>query len=462
MFAYMKRRPGFYRQVAVLAAPIVLQNLITSTLSMADTFMVGMLGEEPMAAVTLANIPLFVVQLFIFGVQSGSSVLISQYWGKGDTENINRCMGVSLYAGLLIAVTVAVVLFCFPLQVMALVTNNGLLIELGAPYLRIVGLSYIFNTISSVYIGMQRSTENPAMGMVVFGISMLTNTCLNYILIFGKFGAPAMGITGAAIATLISRVVEVVIVALYAPRYRRVPLNFRLLLRPGWDMVRSFLKYATPVLVNEVLWGLGVSVMTAIMGHMVISTDMLAAYAIMGNIDKFSTVACFGVAGAAAVIVGKRIGERADREEVYSLGCCLLAVSFGVGLVVSLCLAVLLPTVFIPYLYPLFHLEGLALEIAVIMCVVYLFMLPMKAFDITNITGVLRAGGDSRMASIIDLSCQWIIAVPLTFLTALVLGAPVAVVCLCIQSENVCKCPWGLVRLRSRKWINDVTVGGGA
>ena len=96
------------------------------------------------------------------------------------------------------------------------------------------------------------------------------------------------------------------------------------------------------------------------------------------------------------------------------------------------------------------------------MCVVYLFMLPMKAFDITNITGVLRAGGDSRMASIIDLSCQWIIAVPLTFLTALVLGAPVAVVCLCIQSENVCKCPWGLVRLRSRKWINDVTVGGGA
>ena len=251
------------------------------------------------------------------------------------------------------------------------------------------------------------------MGMVVFGISMLTNTCLNYILIFGKFGAPAMGITGAAIATLISRVVEVVIVALYAPRYRRVPLNFRLLLRPGWDMVRSFLKYATPVLVNEVLWGLGVSVMTAIMGHMAISTDMLAAYAIMGNIDKFSTVACFGVAGAAAVIVGKRIGERADREEVYSLGCCLLAVSFGVGLVVSLCLAVLLPTVFIPYLYPLFHLEGLALEIAVIMCVVYLFMLPMKAFDITNITGVLRAGGDVRMATIIDLCPLWLVAVPL-------------------------------------------------
>ena len=132
----------------------------------------------------------------------------------------------------------------------------------------------------------------------------------------------------------------------------------RLLLRPGGAMARSFLKYATPVLVNEVLWGLGVSVMTAVMGHMAISTDMLAAHAIMGNIDKFSTVACFGIAGATAVIVGKRIGEGAGREEVYSLGRCLLTVSFGVGLVVSVCLAVLLPTVFIPYLYPLFHLEG--------------------------------------------------------------------------------------------------------
>ena len=460
MFRHLHREPGFYKRLFQLALPLILQNLITTSLGFVDTFMVGMLGQNELSAVTAANTPIYMIQIIILGLLSGLSVLASQYWGKGDTRNINRCMGVSFYAGLVISVPVAIVLFLFPVPVMSLVTNNDLLIELGAPYLQIVGISYIFNSISSVYIGMQRSTENPALGMVVFGCSMLTNTCLNYILIFGKFGAPALGITGAAIATLISRVVEVVIVAFCAPRYRRVPLMPRLLLRPGWDMVRSFLKYATPVLVNEVLWGLGVSVMTAIMGHMAISTDILAAYAIMGNIDKFSTVACFGVAGATAVIVGKRIGEGASRDEIYSLGCCLLAVSFGVGLVVSVCLAVLLPTVFIPYLYPLFHLEGLALEIAVTMCVIYLFMLPLKSFDINNITGLLRAGGDSRMASIIDLSCQWVIAVPLTFLTALVFNAPVAVVCLCIQSENVCKCPWGLVRLRSRKWINDVTEEG--
>ena len=318
----------------------------------------------------------------------------------------------------------------------------------------------------------------------VFAASMLLNTFLNYILIFGKLGAPALGVTGAAIATLTSRIfgklgapalgvtgaaiatltsriVEFAIVAAAAAVTHRVPLRPKALLRPGRAMIRSFIKYASPVIINESFWGLGTTVMTAIMGHMAISADMLAAYAIMGNIDKFSTVTCFGVAGATAVIVGKRIGEGAGKEEVYSLGCCLLTVSLGVGVAVAAALAVLLPTVFVPYLYPLFHLEGLALRIAVTMCVVYICMMPMKAFDITNITGLLRAGGDARMASVIDLAPLWVVAVPLTALAALMLDAPVTVVCLCIQTENLCKMPVGILRLRSRKWINDITRGGG-
>lgn len=295
------------------------------------------------------------------------------------------------------------------------------------------------------------------MGMVVFACSMLLNTFLNYVLIFGKFGAPALGVTGAALATLISRIVEFIITAAYALTNRRVPLRFHALLHPGRAILSDFARYSAPVLVNESLWGLGTTVMTAIMGHMAISADILAAHAIMGNIDKFATVACFGVAGASAVLVGKRIGEGADREEVYSLSWCLLAVSVLIGAGVSVCLAVLLPTVFIPVLYPLFHLEALAEEIAVTMCVVYILCLPMKAFDISNITGILRAGGDARMASVIDLCPLWFLAVPLTALTGLVLPAPLWLVCACIQAENLIKMPWGIHRLRSRKWINDIT-----
>ena len=373
MFYYLRREAGFYRRLVRLALPLVLQNLITTSLGFVDTFMVGLLGQDELSAVTAANTPVFLVQIIILGLISGLTVLVSQYWGKGDVEAINRCMGAALYAGLSISGAVALALLLFPNGVMALVTDNARLVELGAPYLRIVGVSYVFNAASSVYVGMQRSTEKPVMGMAIFAVSMLLNTGLNYILIFGKFGTPALGITGAAVATLASRIVEFLITLACALCSRHVPLLPTAILRPGGAIWRDFAKYSAPVLVNETLWGLGVSVMTAIMGHMAISTEMLAAYAVMG--------------------------------------------------------------------------------------VVLICMMPTKAMDITNITGLLRAGGDARTASLIDLSCQWIIAVPLSFVTALVLHAPAAVVCFAIQSENFCKAPWCVLRLRSRKWIHDVTRG---
>lgn len=457
MLRFLRREPGFYRRTWLLALPLILQNLVTTSLGFVDTFMVGVLGQTELSAVTAANAPIFLIQIIVFGLLSGLTVLVSQYWGRHDTEAINRCMGIALYTGVTIAAAVALVLFLFPGWVMGLVTDNALLVRLGAPYLRIVGVSYVFNTASSVYVGMQRSTENPSMGLTVFTISMLLNTFLNYILIFGKFGAPALGITGAAVATLSSRIVEFLITVGYALRDRRIPLQPAALFRPGTAFLGDFVKYSTPVLINDSLWGLGTTLITSIIGHMAISEEMLAAYAIMGNIEKFSTVACYGIAGAAGVIVGKRIGEGASREEVYDVSWCLLLVSLFIGIVVSACIAVLLPTVFIPYLYPMFNLEGLSLRIAATMCVIFIIMMPSKAFDITNITGILRAGGDVRVSAVIDVGSVWMVSVPITALSAMVFDAPVALVCLGIQAEGLSKVPLGVWRLRSRKWINDVT-----
>lgn len=457
MFHYLKRPPVFYKRLFLLALPLILQNLITTSLGFVDTFMVGLIGDSELSAVTAANAPIFLLQVIIFGMMSGLTVLVSQYWGRGDTDAINRTMGVAFYTGLLISGLAALVLFLFPTQVMSLVTNNALLVELGAPYLRIVGISYVFNAVSSVYVSMQRSTENPVFGMVVFAASMLLNTFLNYVLIFGKLGAPQLGITGAALATLTARVAECVMVLVYALVNHRVPVQLHALLLPGREAVRAFLKNASPILVNETFWGLGTTMMTVIMGHMHISADMLAAYAIMGNIDKFSTVSCFGLAGATAVIVGKRIGEGGKKEEVYSLSCCLLLVAFLLGTVLAVLLAVALPTVFIPFLYPLFSLSETATQAAITLCVIYLLMMPMKSYDISNITGVLRAGGDAVMASIIDLVPLWLVAVPLAALTGWVLNAPLPLVCFSIYAENVIKMPWGVHRLRSRKWIHDLT-----
>ena len=459
MFRALHRESGFYRRLWTLAAPMILQNIITTSLGFADIFMVGLLGNAEMAAATAANVPVFIIQVVIFGFQSGMAVLVSQYWGRGDTDSINRCLGVALYAVTGFSTLLALITFLFPAQVLRLITPNEELVDLAVRYIQIVGFSYIFNGISSIYAGIQRSTEYPKFGMLLFGVSMCVNTFLNFVLIFGHFGAPAMGITGAAVATLTSRVVEFVIAAVFALSSRRLPLRWSCILRPGRAIVRSFLTYSTPVVCNEAMWSIGTSMLTVIMGHMANSQDMLAAYALVGNIDKLSTVVCFGLAGSAAVIVGKEIGQGHSRERVYEVSWTLLLVSMLVGGAVMALLLVLLPTFFRPVLFPLFQLAPGAAEAATYLAVVYAVFMPMRAFDITNITGVLRAGGDARVASLIDIGPLWLAAIPLMALTGLVLHAPTWVVCIAMQAENLLKCPIGLIRFHGRKWINDVTQG---
>lgn len=457
MRSVLRREPGFYKRLWTLAAPMILQNIITTSLGFADTFMVGLLGNAEMAAVTAANVPVFIIQIVIFGFQSGMAVLVSQYWGRGDTDNINRCMGVALYAVTGFSTLLALTTFFFPAQVLRLITPNQDLVVLGTRYIQLVGFSYIFNGISSIYAGLQRSTEYPKFGMILYGISMCVNTLLNYVLIFGKFGAPALGVTGAAIATLTSRVVEFLIAAVFASRSRRIPLRWSCILRPGRAILHSFIRYSAPVVGNEAMWSIGTSMLTVIMGHMDNSQDMLAAYALIGNIDRISTVVCFGIAAAAAVIVGKEIGQGHDRMQVYVVSRTLLLVSVLIGCGVMTLLLILLPSFFRPVLFPLFKLTPGAVEAAACLSVIYAVSMPMRSFDVTNITGVLRAGGDARVASLIDVGPLWLAAIPLMALTGLVIHAPTWVVCIAMQAENLLKCPIGLTRFRSKKWINDVT-----
>ena len=346
MFSFLKQGKSFYRNLIALCIPIILQNLVTTSLAMIDTFMVGMLGETPLAAVTLANLPIFVVQFIVFGIQSGSAVLISQYWGHRDSDSINRVIGVSAMIACGAAVIFSLVLFFFPTQIMGLFTNDPALRDIAAQYGQIVGFSYIFNSLTSVYVGALRSMEKPKVGLAIFSCSMLANTFLNWIFIFGKLGAPALGVEGAALATLLSRVLEFIIMAVYAVRNKSFRLRPALILRPGKEMCRRFLKYATPVVLNETLWGLGTSMYPTIMGHMDGSTEILAAYAVAGNIDRFCSVGIFAIAAAAAVIIGREIGAgRSDK--VYDVGKALLSVSVALGAVVGVFMLI---AIYLPHL----------------------------------------------------------------------------------------------------------------
>ncbi len=461
MLSYLKRGPAFYRNLVALSIPIILQNLITNSLGLLDTFMVGMLGEAPMAAVTLANIPIFVIQLMIFGFQSGGSVLISQHWGKQDTDTINRVIGISFYVAGALSLIFALIMVFFPVPFMGLFSNNDELVELAAQYARIVGPSYIFNSLNQVYLGAQRSMENPRVGLGVLAVSMCSNTLLNYMLIFGKLGAPALGVVGAAAATLTSRIIEFIVTFSYAGLNRRFRLKWKLLLRPGRDIVTRFVHYASPVVLNETMWGLGTSLFPTIMGHMTGSTEILAAFTLAGNLEKISTVAIFAVANAAAIIVGREIGCGTDRKKVYDIGRALNAISLIVGAVVAAVMIALCLTLARPFLYPLFHLSETASSITTMMLMVTFITMPLRSYNSVAVVGVLRGGGDVRRASLIDLTPLWLIAIPAAAVTGLILKTGIFSVYLAISLENIVKPLLILHRFRSGKWIHDLTVSSG-
>ena len=461
MLQALKRDKAFYRYLVSLTAPIALQNLITFSLGLIDTLMVSRLGNDEMAAVTAANVPVFLLISIVFGVQSGVGILISQYWGKKDLTSISRVIGVAAFLGVSLALIVAVVLFAWPVAIMDLLSNKHHLSLLGAPYLRLIGFSYVFNMLSSIYVSAQRSVENAGFGMKLFGMSTVLNTGLNYLLIFGKCGFPMLGVEGAALATLLSRVAEFLVCLICALRSKLIPLDLRALLRPGWEMLRRFVKYASPVLLNELLWGLGNSLLTVILGHTTVSVEFLAANGVMGNLNRLFLVVCFGLGAATAVMIGKAIGEGQSHDELMALAKTLSWVTILVGAALAVVALVLVPLLFQPVIFPLFELYGLSAHLATTLAVTGFACIPLHAYSISAVTGILRAGGDVLWSTALDLAPQWVMALPLTALLALVLDADPWFVSLAIQAESFLKCPICLWRIRSRKWIHDVTLPEG-
>ena len=457
MIQELKRPAAFYRRLFYLAAPIALQNLITFSLGLIDIFMVSRLGNEAMAAVNTANVPVFLLISIVFGVQSGVGILISQYWGKKDMENISRAMGVAAYLGTGIALVLGAAFYLWPVEIMDLLSNKHQLSVLGAPYLRRIGLSYVFNMLSSIYVSAQRSVENSAFGMKLFGMSTVINTGMNYLLIFGKLGFPMLGVEGAAVATLLSRVAEFAVCLFCALRSKTIPLNLKAFFRPGWEMCRRFIKYSSPVLCNEILWGLGNSMLTVILGYTVNSVEYLAANAVMGNLNRLFLVVCFGLGSATAVLVGKAIGEGQRHDEVMKLRRTLLWVTILVGVVLMVFSLALVPLLFQPVIFPLFSLFAEPARIATALAVTGFASIPLHAYSITAVTGVLRAGGDVFCSAALDIGPQWLAALPLTALFALVLHSSCWWVAAAIQAESLLKVPLCAWRIRKGKWIHDVT-----
>lgn len=457
VFSCLYRGKGFYREVVRLAIPIVLQNLITNSLGLLDTFMVGGLGEAPMAAVTMANTPIFVVLLMVFGMQSGSSVLIAQYHGKGDYAAISKVLGIGVYLSGGVNFLFGCVMFFLPEQFMSLYGNDAAVIALAAQYAKTVAFSFVFDGLAQLYIAAHRSMSNPKLGLAVLGSAMVSNTFLNWVFIFGNLGAPKLGVTGAALATLLSRIIEFLIALGHMAFNKSFRVKLSHLLRPGREMLSRYVRYATPVLLNETLWGLGTSLYPTIMGHMDGSKAILAAYGISGNLEKVTTVIVFALAATAAIIVGREVGAGQKRDTVYRIGVTLDLLSVLAGLTVGVTMLLCTFTLFGPYLYPMFNLSPEAAGIATLMNTVTFLVLPIRAFNTTNVVGVLRGGGDVKAAMVIDDSPLWLVALPFAAICGLALNWGVIAVVIAMALENLVKFFLGMYRLRSGAWIRDVT-----
>ncbi|XCP84333.1 MATE family efflux transporter [Roseburia hominis] len=440
----------FYRQVCLLVIPMALQNLINVGVTAADVMMLGRVGEKVLSGASLAGQIQFIMTLILFGTTSGATVLTAQYWGKKDTRTIEKIMGMGMSIGICSALLFTIAAEAIPETLLRIYTSDPAVIAEGVKYLRIVAISYVFMAGTQVYLNIMRSIERVVIATVVYSASLVTNVVINALLIFGLLGFPRLGIVGAAVATLLSRVLELVIVVWYAAvKNKVVRFHFRDLWKIDKVLLKDFMVYATPVILNELMWGLGSSANTAVMGHL--GSAAVAANSVAQVARQLATVVVFGVSNATAIYLGRTIGERNfNLAKAYGrrfVGLSLITGAIGGGIIL----------VAAPIANRFMTLSPEAQGYLTFMFFVMSYFTLCQALNTTLVVGVFRSGGDTRFGLVLDVSTMWGCSILIGAVLAFVFHASVPVVYIVLMSDEVIKLPITLKRFFSYKWIKDVT-----
>ena len=432
-----------------IAIPIILQNFISSSLNMIDTIMIGRVGTVELAAVRVATQFFFFNIVILVGICSGYCIFIAQYWGKKEVVSIKRYLGLILVYTFLIGILFTVVGILFAENIIRLFNDDPVVVRLGAVYIRTLAAGTLFSGLTYAFGYASRSIENSFLPMISSTIALICNTFLNYVLIFGNFGAPAMGVEGAALATLIARILEAGIIIAYI-YYKKTPLAIRLRefdLHPAF-LVQDF-KTVLPVMCNELCWGLAVVIYTAAYGR--ISTDALASIQIATTVQNLFTIFGFGVSGATATMVGNTIGRGLNnRAQTYAYRAMFLCLV--IGLLLTGVILLLAPVFLWFYDLP----SATVSHDALLMIRILALTMPIKLINMTVIMGILRAGGDVVFSLLFECCTMWFIGVPLAFIGALVLQWPVYMVFTLVIVEEIIKFVLCLWRAFSGKWIHSM------
>lgn len=441
---------NFYKRVFILAFPMALQNLINVGVSATDVIMLGRVGEKVLSGCSLGGQVFWILSLFLFGSTSGASVLIAQYWGKKDIVAIEKVMGIVVLLTVTVGSIFMIAALLIPGKLMALYTGDAQIIEQAVMYIRIVAFTYPISAFTMAYLNMLKSIERVAISTIVYGSSLLINIIVNAVLIFGLLGFPVMGIKGAAIGTLVARIMELVILLFYIKRFRpEVKVRWNYMIHIDSVMWKDFFYYASPVILNEVLWGVGYSANTAIVGHL--GSSVVAANSVSQVTRQLSMVVGFGIAAAAAIMIGKAIGEgRKDIAEDYGKKFSILGLICGVG--GAAVIVILRPLI----IWGMGFGKGTDRYLS-------LFLYMMAAYAIgqslnsTWVVGIFRAGGDTRFGMILDMVSMWCGSILFSALAAFVFHFPVPVVYAILLSDEFIKVPFCFWRYRKKVWLKDVT-----
>lgn len=446
----ISRERNFYKLILSIALPIAIQNLITFSVSLIDTMMLGALGEVQLSAASIGNNLFFILTVLIFGLAGGSNILISQYWGKGDVNTIHKILSIMYRACIIIVAVFVAIATILPEEFMRIYTSDIRVIEEGAIYLRIISIGYIFYALTNATIMMLRSVKTVKISLVVYSVSLMVNAIFNYIFIFGKFGVPALGVKGAAIATVMARIVEFLIVIIFMVKYEnKICLRVKHLLKVDKIILKDFMVNCTPVLFNEFLWSTGSTMISIIIGRL--GTETVAANSISNVVFQFVTVFIFGLSNATAVIIGNTIGEgKNEKAKEYSRTVGVLSILMGImaGVVI-----LLIRPIVVDFYNVSQATKDIAIQIMNSMSIIVIF----QSFGITLMMGVLRGGGDAKFVLVNDIIFLWLVAIPCGFLTAFVLKWPIAAVFFVVKSDEIIKSIIATIRVLSGKWVRNVT-----
>ena len=441
--------PLFNRKLLSLAFPITLQNLMLALVAAADAVMLGRFSQNAMAAVSLATQIQFVQNMLLGAIVSGVGILGAQYWGKKDTRALGEIFGLSIHEALLVSVAFFIGCRFFPEKLMLLFAHDPELVAIGAEYLRVASWSYLLTGVSQCYLAIMRVSEHASRSAWISSGTVVLNIILNSIFIFGLFGAPAMGVRGAALATVLARVIELgwCVVSSYEKSFVR--LRFKTVLCFNRALFRDFWHYTLPVLGSFLLWGIGFTSYTAIMGHM--GADAAAANAVAAVVRDLMCCLCNGIAGGAGILIGNELGAgNLERGKLY--GDKAMILSFLVGFLSTLVILSSIPLVS----HYMKLTEQAHYYMAGMFMILSVYMIGRCVCTVV-INGIFSSGGDTLFDVYSLVVCMWAIALPCAFLGAFYFHLPVLVVYACTCLDEVGKIPWVMLHYRKYKWVRNIT-----